>query len=64
MFIFSLFNFELAAITLRPRNKFLQKYKLLTIYPFLSQKILQYDKTAWHIINMKSYFVATLNTEA
>ena len=109
MFIFSLFNFELAAVKLRARNKFLQtcyrkrcqitseiqnvnnlslylaaiklrarnkfliwlaadkdvrsllKYKMLTIYPFLSQNVLHYDRTALHIINMKINFVATLN---
>ena len=45
MFIFNLFNTEIAAIKLRARNKFLQtcyrqgvrsllKYKPLTIYPY------------------------------
>ena len=38
----------------------LLKYKLLTIYPFSSQNILQYDRTALHIIKMKINFVATL----
>ena len=109
MTIFSLFNFELAAVKLRARNKFLQtcyrqrcqitsentkceqfilmtcgnqvkskkqnfcrlatdkdfrsllKYKMLTIYPFLSQNVLHYDRTALHIINMKINFEATLN---
>ena len=53
------------------RNKFLElatdkdvrsllKYKMLTIYPFLSQNVLHYDRTALHIINMKINFVATL----
>ena len=31
-----------------------------TIYPFSSQSILQYDRTALHIIEMKINFVATL----
>ena len=35
------------------------KYKHLTIYPFSSQSILQYDRTALHIIKMKINFVAT-----
>ena len=71
MFIFSLFDFELAAFKLRARNKFcrlatnkdvrsLLKYKLLTIYLFLSQNISQYDRTALHIIKIKINFVATL----
>ena len=71
MFIFSLFNFELSAIKLRARNKFLQtcyqqrcqitsEIQTLTIYPFSSQSILQYDRTALHIIKMKINFVATL----
>ena len=64
MFIFSLFNFELAAIATDKGVRSLLKYNILTIYPFLSQNILQYDRTALHIINMKSYFVATLSTEA
>ena len=68
MFIFSLFNFELAAFKLRARNKFLQtcyrqrsEYNTnLIIYPFSSQNILQYDRTALHIIKIKINFVATL----
>ena len=75
MFIFSLFNFELAAVKLRARNKFLQlatdkgvrsllKCKMLTVYPFLSQNIIQYDRTTLHILNMKINFVATLSNNA
>ena len=36
------------------------KIQTLTIYPFSSQNILQYDRTALHIIKMKINFVATL----
>ena len=72
MFNFSLFNFELAAIKLRARNKILQicyrqrcqitseiqTFNNLSF--FLSQNIPQYERTALHIINMKINFVATL----
>ena len=69
MFIFSLFNFELAAVKLRARNRLatdkgvrsLLKCKMLTVYPFLSQNVSQYDRTTLHILNMKINFVATLN---
>ena len=73
MFIFSLFNFELAAVKLRARNKFLQNcyrqrcqitseiQNLSNLSFFLSQTILQHDRTALHIINMKINFVAILN---
>ena len=72
MFIFSLFDFELSAVKLRARNKFLQicyqqrcqitseiqTFNNLSF--FLPQNISQYDRTALHIIKIKFKFVATL----
>ena len=71
MFIFNLFNFELAAIKLRARNKFLQicyrqrcqitsEIQTFNNLSFLSQNIPQYDRTALHIIKIKINFVASL----